>query len=305
MMTGEQETVILKTEHGTIEGTADHALFVFGKGLTAMSNIEYNDHICKYHGIENNDLTLMGEERKFGWMAWFITAIQMLQIRRADGHGSSILQTQQLKRGTMLNFGKNIIKKKSQMAWKFITLPVILSITLLKILFLSTIEIMRVSTGKRRAFGRTFVSIAIKNSFQKFSENGDPPYSAPLFAGQDLTTEKKEDLKKENAPSVAKQNWSKNPTRPYIVPVRVLSVQHGKNGKQKVYNLRTESGMYCVNGYLTTNCDHAMDSLRYYMLSHTKPLEIERPERKPGTLGYMKDQWKKKTSAHALSGAAY
>lgn len=34
--------------------------------------------------------------------------------------------------------------------------------------------------------------------------------------------------------------------------------------------------------------DHAMDALRYYMLTHTRPLEKERPQPKPGTLGYLR-----------------
>jgi hypothetical protein len=51
--------------------------------------------------------------------------------------------------------------------------------------------------------------------------------------------------------------------------------------------------------------DHAMDALRYYMLSHTKPLEQEKPQPKQGTLGWMKQAWKKRNAALSRSGGAY
>lgn len=51
--------------------------------------------------------------------------------------------------------------------------------------------------------------------------------------------------------------------------------------------------------------DHAMDALRYYMLSHTRPLDREKPLPKPGTLGHLKAAWKRKNVGRARAAEAY
>jgi len=270
--TGVEETMIIQTKNTTLEATPGHQVFVIGKGLTAMSDIKYNDHICV---IENKEAMPMDQGKKSGLTELCIIVIQMLLIQNQEDQEETILSTLPQKRGTMLSYGKRFIREKFLQGVRFITRTVILLITILKILCVSILQTIQEFIKTRSHLKRIFVNSVIKNLNPRSLESGDLQHSAIQTVDLINIIKRIDTMNGESVKHAVKRNMFTKIIHHNIVQGRVLSVQDTRQGKKPVYNLKTANGMYYANGVLTSNCDHAMDALRYLILSCAAPLFSE------------------------------
>ena len=243
--TGNKKTIKINLSDGTsIEGTEDHPIFVIGKGLTKLGEMKYNDHIWKNQ-----------KER-----LWYLmdTSIIDIQMHQGIARDLNTLQAQQQKKsyiGRFINSILEILKKVG----KFIIRMVIRLIIVLKISNIFQKQIIQENTKQQNHLKRIFVNFVTKNLNPSVQgKTGDFPYFATKIVEQISIIEQRKILYQRNVLVVEEKEIPQKITPPNIVMVSVVSVQVG-NEEKPVFNLKTKSGMYCVNGVVVSNCD----ALRY------------------------------------------